>query len=130
MLAVDMTLSFTYARGIYDRGCKTLEVLLKSVRLSLLYPKLNDSGGKSRRKSRGKGKGRGLSHTKAKQKAPSPQLKGYRSLFVLMVIAGVFCILGSGEAVWFSQNNDSEATECVNGALDDGFVEEVTIEVC
>ena len=47
-----------------------------------------------------------------------------------MVITGVFCILGSGEAVWFSHNNDSEATEGANEVLDDGVVEGVSIEVC
>jgi len=95
----------------------------------------NHSGGKkSRRKGRGKGKSRGKGHgksrSKAKQKAASPQLTGYRSLLVLMVVTGVLCILGSGEAVWFSHNNDSEAAEKVNDLLDDGVVEEVSIEVC
>ena len=124
-------LNFTYARVLYDRGCKTLRAILKSVRSSL-YPKLNHSGGKSRGKGRGKGKSRGKgrdhgSRSKAKQKA---ELKGYRGLLVLMVITGVFCVLGSGEAVWFSHNNDSEAAEGVNEVLDDRVVGGVSIEVC
>ena len=116
-------LNFTYTRVLYDRGCKTLRAVLKSVHSSL-YPKLNHSGGKSRGKGRGKGKSRGKgrdhgSRSKAKQKA---ELKGYRGLLVLMVITGVFCILGSGEAVWFSRLGATEV-------LDDGVVEGV-IEVC
>lgn len=110
------------SRGLYDRVYKTLGiVLLKSVRLSLLHPKLNNGGGKSR-----VGRVMGKSRDKAKQKAASPQLKGYRSLLLLMVI---ICV-GSGEAVWFSHNNDSEAVEGVNEVLDDGVVEGVSIEVC
>ena len=135
MPAVELILgmmSFTYARDLCDRGCKTLKaVLLKS---SLLYPKSYHSGGKSRRKDRGKGKnrgkGRGRNRNKAKQKAVPPQLTGYRSLLVLMVVTGVLCILGRGEAVWFSHNNDSEAAEGVNEVLDDGNDEGVSIEVC
>jgi len=129
---IDLTLSSVYARALYDRVCKTLMiVLLKS---SLIYPKLNHSGGKSRRKGCGKGKsrgkGRGRNRNKAKQKAAPPQLKGYRSLLFLMVVTVVLCILGSGEAVWFSHNSDSKAAEGVNEVLDDGVVEGVSIEVC
>ena len=91
----------------------------------LYYPKSNHSGGKSRRKVRGHGKSR----SKAKQKAVPPQLTGYRSLLVLMVMTVGLCILGSGEAVWFSHNNDSEVTEGVNEVLDDGVVEGVSVEV-
>ena len=136
MFVVDLTLSFVYARALYDRVCKTLRiVLLKS---SLIYSKSNHSGSKSRRsrgrgkgKSRGKGRGHCKGHSKAKQKAAVPQSKGYRSLLLLMVVTGVLCILGSGEAVWFSPNNDSEAAEGVNEVLDDGVVEGVSIdEVC
>ena len=120
------------SRVLYDRGCKTLKTVLKSVSSSLLHPKSNHSGGKSGRsrakvKSRGRSKGRSK---KAKQKAASPQLKGYRSLLVVMVITGVLCILGSGEAHWFNHNNDSEAAEGVNEVLDDGVVEGLSIEVC
>ena len=121
-------LSSTYARALYDRGCKNLRVVLKSA--PNLYPMSNHSGGKSRCKSRGKGRGHGKSRSKAKQKAAPSQLKCFRSLLVLMVITGVFCILGSGEAVLFSHNNDGEAAEGVNGVLDDGVVEGVSIEVC
>ena len=125
---IDLTLSSVYARALYDRVCKTLMiVLLKS---SLIYPKLNHSGGKSRRKGCGKGKsrgkGRGRNRSKAKQKAVPPQLTGYRSL---LVVTGVLCILGSGEAVWFSHNKDSEVAEGVNEVLDDWVIEEVSIEV-
>ena len=109
------------SRVLYDHGCKTLRIVLKSVRFSLLYPKLNDSEGKSRRKGRGKGKSRG----KVKQKTTLPKMKGNRSLLVLMVI---FCV-GSGEAAWFSHNNNSETTEGVNEVLDNGVVEGVSIEV-
>ena len=122
----------THARVLYDRCYKTLRAVLKSVP-NLLSPKSNQSGGKSRHKDRGKGKsrGRGKRRSKAKQKdAAPPQLKGYRSLLVLMVITGVFCVLGSGEALWFSHINDSKATEGVNEVLDDGVVERVRIEVC
>jgi len=131
-IGLNEMLSSVYARALYDRIYKTLRiVLLKS---SLIYPKSNHSGGKSRHKGRGKGKSRGKSrgHTrnKAKNKAAPPQLKGYRSLLVLMVITGVLCILGSGEAAWFSHNNDSESTKGVNEVLDDGVVEGVSIEVC
>ena len=134
MPAVELILGmmrFTYARDLYDGGCKNLGIVLKSVRSpSLLYPKSNHSEGKSCRKGRGRGKSRGKGHgksrSKAKQKAASPQLTGYRSLLVLMVVTGV----SSGEAVWFSHNNDSEAAEKVNDLLDDGVVEEVSIEVC
>ena len=124
---IDLTLSSVYARALYDRVCKTLKaVLLKS---SLIYPMSNHTGGKSRIQGRGKGKsgkGLGRNRNKAKQKAAPPQLKGYRSLLVLMVL----CILGSGEAAWFSHNNDSEDTEGVNDLLHDGVVEEgVSIEV-
>ena len=113
---IDLSLSL-----VYD---KTLRTVLKAVS-SLLYPMSNNSGGKSR------GKGRGRNRSKAKQKAAVHQLKGYRSLLVLMVITGVFCILGSGEASWFGPNTDSEATtESVNDLLDDGAVEGVSIEVC
>ena len=100
------------SQALYDRGYKTLGVVLKSVRSSLLHPKLNHSGGKSR-------KTRGKSRRKAKQKK-APPLKGYRSLLLPMAVTSVFCILGSGEAVWFS--HDSEAAE--------GGVEGVSIEVC
>ena len=138
MPAVELILGmmrFTYARDLYDGGCKNLGIVLKSVRSpSLLYPKSNHSEGKSCRKGRGRGKSRGKGHgksrSKAKQKAASPQLTGYRSLLVLMVVTGVLCILGRGEAVWFSHNNDSEAVEGVNEVLDDGVVEGVSIEVC
>ena len=48
---VDSTLSFVYARALYDCGYKTLKaVILKS---SLLYPKSNYTGGKSCRAGRG-----------------------------------------------------------------------------
>jgi hypothetical protein len=133
MFVVDLNLSFLYAGALYDCVCKTLRiVLLKS---SLLYSNSNHTGGKRRKgrgksKSHGKGRGHGKSRSKAKQKAAPPQLKGYRSLLVLMVVTGVLCILGSGEAVWFSHNNDSEAAEEVNDLLDDGVVEGVSIEVC
>ena len=125
----------THARVLYDRCYKTLRAVLKSVP-NLLSPELNRSGGKSRRKDRGKGKscgkgrGCGKSRSKTRQKAAQPQLKGYCSLLVLMVITGVFCVLGSGEALWFSHINDSKATEGVNEVLDDGVVERVRIEVC
>ena len=114
----------------------TLSSVINKSASGLFFHKLNHSGGKSRRKGRGKGKsrgkvrGHGKSRSKANQKAVPPQLKGYRSLLVLMVITGVLCILGSGEAVWFSHNNDSEATEGVSEVLDDGVVEGVSIEVC
>lgn len=135
MFVVDLTLSFVYARALYDRVCKTLRiVLLKS---SLIYSKSNHSGSKSRRsrgrgkgKSRGKGRGHCKSRSKAKQKAAPPQLKAYHNLLVLMVITVVLCILGSGEAAWFGHNNDSEATEGVNDLLHGGVVGRVSIEVC
>ena len=124
-------LSCTYARVLYDSGYKTLRAVLKSVP-NLLSPKLNHSGVKSRYKDRGKSRssGRGKRRSKAKQKEAPPQLKGYHSLLVLMMITGVFCVLGGGEALWFSHNNDSKATEGMNEVLDDGVVEGVRIEVC
>jgi len=130
-IVVDLTLSSTYARDLYDRVCKTLvAVLLKS---SLIYPMSNHSGSKRSRKGRGKGKsrgkGRGRTRNKSKQKVVPPKIKSYRSLLVLMVIISVLCILGSGEAVWFSHNNDSEVTDGVNEVLDEGVVDEVGIEV-
>ena len=135
MPAVELILgmmSFTYARDLCDRGCKTLMAVLKSAS-SLLYPKSNHTGGKSRRKGRrkgrGKGKGRGRNRSKAKQKAVPPQLTGYRSLLVMIVMIVVLCIVGSGEAVWFSHDNNSEAAEGMNEVLDNGVVEEVSIEV-
>jgi len=122
---IDLPLSSVYARALYDRVCKTLRIVL--FKSSLLYPKSNHSGGKKSRR-KGRGKGRGRNRNKAKQKAVPPQLTGYLSL-VLMVMTGVLCILGSGEAVWFSHNNDSKVVEGVNEVLDDGVVEGISIEV-
>ena len=99
MPAVDLTLSFTYARALYDRRCKTLRNVLESVCLSLLYLKLNHSGDKSRRKSRGHGK----RCSKNKQKVAPPQLKDYRGLLLLMVIiSALSSTVDVGEARRFS----------------------------
>ena len=134
MFGVDLNglLSSAYDRDLYDRGYKTLMAVLKSAS-SLLYPKSNHTGGKSRRKGRGKGKsrgkGRGRNRSKAKQKAVPPQLTGYRSLLVMIVMIVVLCIVGSGEASWFGHDNNSEAAEGMNEVLDNGVVKEVSIEV-
>ena len=104
-------LSFTYARGIYDRGCKTLRtVLLKSV--PSLYPMPNHSGGKSRCRSRRKGRG-----------------KGYHSLLVSLVV--VLSIVDIGEARWFGDTNDGGVIEGVTEVFDDANVEKVNMDqVC
>lgn len=100
-----------YARAFSDCGCKTLRTVLKSVRLNLLYPKLNHSGGKGRGSGKGcgcgnsrhKGRGHGKSRSKAKQKAATPQLKDYPSLLLLMVIISVLSsTVDVGEARRFS----------------------------
>ena len=67
-------LSYTYARYLYEHGC-----IFKSFS-NLLYPKLNQSGGKNRRKGR---------------------VKGYHSIFVAMVVLSTMDI---GEAQWFGDH--------------------------
>lgn len=139
----------SYARALYDRGCKTLKaVLLKSVP-NLIHPKLkNHSGGKSRRKGRGMCKscegpdplkvnggdkirtqGRGKGNVQAQ---PVTFFKGYHSLLVALVVTvSLLSTIDIGEARWLSNNYNGGAVESVKELLDDyGSVGRVSMEVC
>ena len=63
------------SRALYDCGCKTLRIVLKSVSSSLLYLKSNHSGGKSRRKG--------------KSRVGPATFNGYRGLLVSFVVMAV-----------------------------------------
>ena len=67
-------LSSTYARVLYDRGCKTLRGVLKSVS-SLLSHKFNHSGGKG--------------HGKGKSCVGPATFNGYRRLLVSLIVTVV-----------------------------------------
>jgi len=86
MFVVDLALSSMYA-DLYDRGCNTLNAVLKSA--------LGGSNGKNVR-TRGCGKSWGFA-------------KG-RNLFVL----GITCVLGIGEARWLGDTNDGQVVNSVN----------------